>query len=126
MAANDDYAAGPVSALQMPLPMAAAVGLDDVAAEIIALLLELLGWSVATAATIEALPDQPYRLVFIDEYLFTTSPIGSEPKFANWPNIALVSPSSTTTFIGTRGAKIYHACLPLDVAELETIIANAS
>jgi hypothetical protein len=125
MAANDDDAAEPLSAMQPPLPTAGVVGLADVETETVTLLLELLGWSIVTAPTIEALPDSPHRLVFIDESLFMSSPMGSEPKFADWENIVVVGPPSSSTFIGTKSARIYRADLPLDIAHLETLVTNA-
>lgn len=126
MAANEDDAAGPVSAKRYVVPMAGVVGLDGAATETVTLLLEVLGWSVAAADTIHDLPDRHFQLVFIDEHLFRVSPSGSEPKFGNWENTVLVGPPSPTAFIGTKDAKIFRAYLPLDIAHIESIIEAAS
>lgn len=126
MAANEDDAAEPASANVPDLPTAGVVGLDAVATETVTLLLEVLGWSVATANAIHELPDSHFQLVFIDERLFMASPTGSEPKFGSWGNTVLVGAPSPPAFIGTKDAKIFRAFLPLDIAYIETIIETAS
>lgn len=125
MAANDDYAAEPVSARRVTAPMAGVVGLDAAATETVTLFLEILGWSVATASANQDLPNKLYRLVFIDEQIFIANRAGLEGRFGKWGSIVVVGATSRATFIGTENAKIFRTDLPLDVAQLEIIAATA-
>lgn len=125
MAANDDDANRPRSAMEPAVLTAAIVGLDADAAETLTLLLDILGWTVVTEQVVEALPDIPSKLVFIDEALFLDSSARSAPKIANCRTTVLVGSESSIAFIDTNDAKVYRAALPLDIAQLESIIANA-
>ena len=124
MAANEDDASEPGSAMRSAMLTAGVVGLDDVASETVSLVLEILGWSVAAAASIKALPDQPYRLVFIDELIFRQSLLHLTPVYVKWGNVVLVGPPSITTIVSIKDSKILRADLPLDVAHLESIVSN--
>jgi hypothetical protein len=126
VAANDYDGAEPVSETGPAAHTAAVVGLDAVATETLTLLLEILGWSVVAAQAIEGLPTLPQRLVFIDESLFLQSSTGSAPEFASSGTIVLVGTHASITFIGIKDATIHRIFLPLDIAQLESIIASSS
>lgn len=126
MATNDNDGGEPVLAGRNAVRTSALIGLDPVATETVTLLLEIFGWSVTITSSLQSVPTGPYRLVFVDELLFTSNPTGSESRFSEWLNIVLVGPPSSSTFIGTTDAKIFRVDLPLDVAVLEAIVTAAA
>ena len=126
MANNDNDGGEPVRAGHDAVRSSALIGLDPVATETVTLLLEILGWSVTMASSLESVPKGPYRLVFVDDLLFASNPKGYKSRFSEWLNVVLIGPPSPSTFICTTDARIFRADLPLDVAILEAILTTAA
>ncbi len=105
-------------------PMASLIGLDETVSETIRLFLEILGWATQAYKAIDDLPEEAFRIAFVDDHQFQThAPEILNRKIAP-PAIVVIGNSPILPDYGRANAKLYLLTLPLDIVKLENIVSE--